>query len=245
MELQTITKEGVNIPSTQPSSSQVGPSPDGRRDSDPALSLPSQPSQLEDKKHYLWDSVPSYRLTQSAVEDFLTGVFGNFQFYVRFSNDYWQFWVPRSLSDGEREMLFEQRDLRRKRQRPSPPPSSRSPTPSTVNASQARLSQKGRGLTPEASSHGSQTPDSVITSLQPLSESALSQSCRTCRIIIFSWIVVVAGSLAIGLWRSFATGDEGKGFTDAAYVVSAGSIIVFPIQRMHNQRCRLIRVEAE
>ena len=57
--------------------------------------------------------------------------------------------------------------------------------------------------------------------------------------------MVVAGSLAIGLWRSFATGDEGKGFTDAAYVVAAGSIIVFPIQRMHNQWCRLIRVEAE
>jgi hypothetical protein len=141
--------------------------------------------------------------------------------------------------------LLEQRELRRKRQRPSPPPSSRSPTDSIVNASQARLSQKGRALTPETRSHGPPTIDSAITNLEPLSESALSQGCRTCRIIIFSWIVVVVGSLAIGLWRSFATGDEGKGFTDAAYVVAAGSIIIFPIQRMHNQRCKLIKVEAE
>jgi hypothetical protein len=57
--------------------------------------------------------------------------------------------------------------------------------------------------------------------------------------------MVFAGSLAIGLWRSFTTGDEGKGFTDAAYIVAAGSILVFLIQRMHNQRCRMIRVEAE
>lgn len=85
MELQTITKGGVNIPSTQPSSSQAGPGPDGRRDSETALSLPSQPSQLEDKKNYLWDSVPSYRLTRSAVDYFLTGVFGNFQFYTTVS----------------------------------------------------------------------------------------------------------------------------------------------------------------
>jgi hypothetical protein len=87
MELQTITKGGVNIPSTQPSSSQAGPGPDGRRDSQTALSLPSQPSQLEYeyRKFYLWDSVPSYRLTRSAVDDFLTGVFGNFQFYTTVS----------------------------------------------------------------------------------------------------------------------------------------------------------------
>ncbi|KAE9374079.1 hypothetical protein N431DRAFT_464366 [Stipitochalara longipes BDJ] len=227
MELQTFTKEGVNIPSTQPSSSQAGPGPDVRRDSDHALSLPSQPSQLEDKKHYCWDSVPSYRLSTSVVEDFLTRLFGNFQFYVTFSNDNWQFWVPRPLTEGEREALLEQRELRRKRQRPSSPPPARSPTPLTVNVSQARLSQKGRGLTPEASSHDSPTPDSAITTLQPLSKPALPQSCQTCKIIIFSWIMVVAGSLAIDLWRSFATGDEGKGFTDAAYVVAAGSIIIF------------------
>ena len=85
MELQKITKKGINIPLTQSSLSQARPGPDSRQDSDPALSLPSQLSQLEDKKHYLWDSVPSYRLTQSAINDFLAGVFGNFEFYIQVS----------------------------------------------------------------------------------------------------------------------------------------------------------------
>ena len=41
----------------------------------------------------------------------------------------------------------------------------------------------------------------------------------------FFWIVLAAASLAMGVWRSFVTGDEGKGFTDAAYVVAVGGLV--------------------
>ena len=64
------------------------------------------------------------------------------------------------------------------------------------------------------------------------------QECRLCTIIFFLWILLAAGSLTVGLWRSFATGDEGKGFTDAAYIVAVGGLVVFPVQARHNKRCR-------
>ncbi|CZR56608.1 uncharacterized protein PAC_06497 [Phialocephala subalpina] len=42
------------------------------------------------------------------------------------------------------------------------------------------------------------------------------QKCKGCFIVYLLWGAVAVGSLVIGLWRSFITGDEGKGFTDAA-----------------------------
>ncbi|KAG4434934.1 hypothetical protein IFR05_009575 [Cadophora sp. M221] len=69
----------------------------------------------------------------------------------------------------------------------------------------------------------------------------LHDQCKMCFGIYTLWVAVVVGSLIIGLWRSFATGDEGKGFTDAAYVVAVGGIVVFPIQSRHAQRCKASR----
>jgi hypothetical protein len=54
-----------------------------------------------------------------------------------------------------------------------------------------------------------------------------------------TWFLIAAASAAVGLWRSYATADEGKGFTDAAYVVAVGGLILFPLQNQHSKRCRL------
>ncbi|PVH87940.1 hypothetical protein DL98DRAFT_566332 [Cadophora sp. DSE1049] len=69
----------------------------------------------------------------------------------------------------------------------------------------------------------------------------LRRKCVACFAVYLLWVAVAVGSLVLGLWRSFATGDEGKGFTDAAYVVAVGGIVVFPIQSRHGQRCRASR----
>jgi hypothetical protein len=71
---------------------------------------------------------------------------------------------------------------------------------------------------------------------QPLPE---DKGCKMCRRLLFLWISLAVTSLAVGLWRSFATSDEGKGFTDAAYVVAVGGLVIFPIQNSHAQRCRI------
>ena len=64
------------------------------------------------------------------------------------------------------------------------------------------------------------------------------QRCKMCLRIYLLWISIAVGSLVVGLWRTFMTSDEGKGFTDAAYVVAVGGVILFPIQNRHNQRCQ-------
>jgi hypothetical protein len=35
--------------------------------------------------NYEWRTVPSYRLSQSALDSFLVGIFGNMNFYIRVS----------------------------------------------------------------------------------------------------------------------------------------------------------------
>jgi len=69
----------------------------------------------------------------------------------------------------------------------------------------------------------------------------LRQECKGCFVVSLLWVVVAVSSLGIGLWRSFVTGDEGKGFADAAYVVAVGGIIVYPIQNRHSERCKALR----
>lgn len=65
-----------------------------------------------------------------------------------------------------------------------------------------------------------------------------SLPCRICTVVFFLWFALAACSLAIGLWRAFATADEGKGFTDAAYVVAVGGLIIYPIQTRHDRNCK-------
>ena len=57
------------------------------------------------------------------------------------------------------------------------------------------------------------------------------------------WFVIAFGSLTVGVWRSVATGDEGKGFTDAAYVVAVGGLILYPVQSRHSRICKNTRNE--
>jgi len=114
-----------------------------------------------------------------------------------------------------------------------------------MRTSPAPLGRNERSVALETSLNGHQLSENTTSATQNRSESVVLRTCRTCKIIIFSWIAIVAGSLAIGLWRSFATGDEGKGFTDAAYMVATGSLIMFPIQRMHSRRCIIDRMETD
>jgi hypothetical protein len=80
---------------------------------------------------------------------------------------------------------------------------------------------------------------SVAPSNRTSEEAVTSASyCRVCLVIYSLWFLIAAGSLAVGLWRSFALGDEGKGFTDAAYIVAVGGLVLFPVQARHTQRCQ-------
>ncbi|EPE37113.1 hypothetical protein GLAREA_09276 [Glarea lozoyensis ATCC 20868] len=227
MELENITQKDSNDPSYPSSTSQDAGNAPYSGDEDPVVLL-SQPLPSGGEDSYRWDAVPFYRLRQSTVELFLIELFGESDYHIKLNLDVWQFWVPRDLTDVEKDKLLEHRQFHETltglRRRRSPPP---------LNASQVAFTPQ---LAPQW------PPVSTTVELQ-LPRTQLSQTCRMCWIIMLCWILVFTGSLAVGLWRSFATQDEGKGFTDAAYVVAAGSILVFSIQRMHNQRCRAIREE--
>jgi hypothetical protein len=67
---------------------------------------------------------------------------------------------------------------------------------------------------------------------------ALIRHCLGCNIIFCLWIFLAVLSLVVGLWRSYKTSDEGKGFTDAAYVVAVGGLIIFPVQNRHSYVCK-------
>lgn len=73
----------------------------------------------------------------------------------------------------------------------------------------------------------------------------LIQHCPGCSILFCLWILLAFLSLAVGLWRSFKTSDEGKGFTDAAYVVAVGGLIIYPIQNRHAYTCKRKRGQSE
>lgn len=62
--------------------------------------------------------------------------------------------------------------------------------------------------------------------------------CNLCKTFYAFWFLIIASSLAVGFWRSVVTSDEGKGFTDAAYMVAVGGIILYPVQDRHARRCR-------
>ena len=81
----------------------------------------------------------------------------------------------------------------------------------------------------------------TFQSTQTHSTNPPAQNCKICKVIFFFWMGLAAFSLIIGLWRSLVTGDEGKGFTDAAYVVAVGGLILFPIQTRHYQHCKEVR----
>ncbi|KAE9381939.1 hypothetical protein N431DRAFT_425501 [Stipitochalara longipes BDJ] len=58
---------------------------------------------------YAWRTVSAYRLSQSALDNFLLGIFGPMKFYIELKNDDWAFWADRDLTDGEKEKLDEKR----------------------------------------------------------------------------------------------------------------------------------------
>jgi hypothetical protein len=80
---------------------------------------------------------------------------------------------------------------------------------------------------------------------EPSDESSLHEEpavpirhCSVCNILFCLWIFLALLSLVVGVWRSFKTSDEGKGFTDAAYVVAVGGLIIFPVQNRHAYTCK-------
>jgi len=81
----------------------------------------------------------------------------------------------------------------------------------------------------------------IFQSTQTHSTNPPAQNCKICKVIFLFWMGLAAFSLIIGLWRSIVTGDEGKGFTDAAYVVAVGGLILFPIQTRHYKHCKEVR----
>jgi hypothetical protein len=62
--------------------------------------------------------------------------------------------------------------------------------------------------------------------------------CKMCKVIFNLWISLFPISLAIGIWRSIATSDEGKGFTVAAYLAAIGGLIILPMQNRHQPGCK-------
>lgn len=128
--------------------------------------------------------------------------------------------------------------MRRLRPRPSEPTTGQGQPGGTSSSQEPDQFTTGQPLTFE--NENTATTAAVITSLR-LDSSSLT--CRMCTTIYFLWFAIITGSLAIGLWRSFATSDEGKGFTDAAYVVAVGGLIIYPIQTRHGQRCKLAALD--
>ena len=58
--------------------------------------------------------------------------------------------------------------------------------------------------------------------------------CNVCRVLYMLWLVIIATSPVVGFWRSAVIGDEGKGFTDAAYIVVVEGLILFPVHNWHS-----------
>ncbi|CAG8978928.1 hypothetical protein HYALB_00011190 [Hymenoscyphus albidus] len=138
---------------------------------------------------------------------------------VEIDGDNWVFWVPRALSDDERYTLLSRRYLRRfnrPRQEPAPP----------------------------AFAHTSIQHNHILRTILPVERLGAPslERCRAFEIILISWFPVAVVSLGTGLWRSFATGGEGKGFTDAAWVVATGSVVLLAVQKIHDRRCKLVRL---
>lgn len=66
------------------------------------------------------------------------------------------------------------------------------------------------------------------------------ETCPGCNLLFGLWVFVAVLSLAVGFWRCYQT-DKGTGFTDAAYIVAVGGLIIRPIQSRHYQKCRTKR----
>lgn len=69
----------------------------------------------------------------------------------------------------------------------------------------------------------------------------LPAKCKRCDVLAALWFAIGISSLAVGLWRSFATGSEGDGFTAAAYMVAVGGLLLYPVQNCYFSRCRVAR----
>lgn len=100
--------------------------------------------------------------------------------------------------------------------------------------------QSTPGQSPNSGNKDTAIAASFITSSRPDDSSLI---CRMCTTIYVLWFALITGSLAVALWRSFATAEEGKGFTDAAYVVAISGLIIYFFQSRHCQRCRLTAVD--
>jgi hypothetical protein len=92
----------------------------------------------------------------------------------------------------------------------------------TTSGAETILQRPARYEDPLTHRSDSDEPAHVIPSLgQPLLP---VPHCKMCNILFYLWISLADTSLAVGLWRSLATSDEGKGFTDAAYVIAVGGL---------------------
>ncbi|PMD32420.1 hypothetical protein L207DRAFT_518770, partial [Hyaloscypha variabilis F] len=51
---------------------------------------------------YAWRTVSAYRLSQSDLDKFLVGIFGNVNLFIRHKIDNFEFWAPRDLTQVNR-----------------------------------------------------------------------------------------------------------------------------------------------
>jgi len=110
-------------------------------------------------------------------------------------------------------------------------------TATETTGAETLVQRPARYESPQTSHSDNDGPAHTIPSLgQPLLPVL---HCKMCTILFYLWIFLATTSLAVGLWRSLATSDEGKGFTDAAYVIAVGGLVIYPIQNRHALRCRL------
>ncbi|CAG8978927.1 hypothetical protein HYALB_00011189 [Hymenoscyphus albidus] len=65
-------------------------------------------------------------------------------------------------------------------------------------------------------------------------------TCHFCQLITVFLLLIAVGSLAVGVWRTFLTGDEGKGFTDAGWFATVGSTLYVVMDRVHG-KCDFIK----
>lgn len=84
-----------------------------------------------------------------------------------------------------------------------------------------------------------------LESLSNEEPAVLIQHCPGCNILFCLWILLAFLSLAVGLWRSFKTSDEVKGFTDTEYVVAVGGLIIVPVQNRHAYTCERKHSQSE
>ncbi|KAH8726021.1 hypothetical protein GQ44DRAFT_706288 [Phaeosphaeriaceae sp. PMI808] len=56
-----------------------------------------------------WDMFDTYRLNKDDLNDYLTVLFGRYDFLIETRGDQYRFWIPQALSKDQRSELVKKR----------------------------------------------------------------------------------------------------------------------------------------